>query len=66
MQQMCSGTSSQEQGVMCRSVAMPMSHIMKIWGRAVEARLRRRVMVSEEQCSADAMFAFRVLMEKVR
>lgn len=46
---------------------------MKIWGRAVEARLRRRVMIREEQCglmlrenSADAMFAFRVLMEKVR
>ena len=49
------------------------SHTMKFWKRVVEARLRRKVTISEHQyglmprkSTTDAMFALRVLMEKYR
>ena len=50
-----------------------MSHTMKIWDRIIEARLRDRVEISEQQYgfmpekgTTDAMFALRMLMEKYR
>lgn len=49
------------------------SHSMKLWERVVETRLRREVMISEQQygfmprkSTTDAMFALRMLMEKYR
>ena len=50
-----------------------MSHIMKVWERIIEARLRDRVEISKQQFefmpgkgTPDAMFALRMLMEKYR
>ncbi|MBN3290917.1 LIN1 transcriptase, partial [Polypterus senegalus] len=50
-----------------------MSHSMKLWERVMEARLRREVMISEQQygfmsgkSTTDAMFALRVLLEKYK
>ena len=50
-----------------------MSHIMKIWERIIEIRLRDRVKISKQQYrfmpgkgTTDAMFALRMLMEKYR
>ena len=50
-----------------------MSHTMKIWERIIEARLRDIVEISKQQYGfmpgkgiTDAMFAFRMLMEKDR
>ncbi|KAK3524972.1 hypothetical protein QTP86_011798 [Hemibagrus guttatus] len=50
-----------------------MSHTMKLWGRVVEARIRRVVEICEQQygfmprkSTTDAMFALRILMEKFR
>ena len=49
------------------------SHTMKLWERVVEARLRREVIISEQQygfmprkSTTDVMFALRVLMKKNR
>ena len=49
------------------------SHTMKLWKRVVEARLTRKVAISEQQYglmprkrTTNAMFALRVLMEKYR
>ncbi|KAK3546573.1 hypothetical protein QTP70_029961, partial [Hemibagrus guttatus] len=50
-----------------------MSHTMKVWERAVEARLRKVVEICEQQygfmprkSTTDAIFALRILMEKYR
>ncbi|KAK3575396.1 hypothetical protein QTP86_025801 [Hemibagrus guttatus] len=50
-----------------------MSHTMKVWGRVVEARLRKVVEICEHQygfmprkSTTDAIFALRILMEKYR
>ena len=50
-----------------------MSHTMKVWERIIEARLRDRVEISEQQYgfmlgkgTTNAMFALRMLMEKYR
>ncbi|KAK3565948.1 hypothetical protein QTP86_023273, partial [Hemibagrus guttatus] len=50
-----------------------MSHIMKLWERVVEARLRKVVEICEQQygfmprkSTTDAIFALRILMEKYR
>ncbi|KAK3545563.1 hypothetical protein QTP70_008108 [Hemibagrus guttatus] len=50
-----------------------MSHTMKLWERAVEARLRKVVEICEQQygfmprkSTTDAIFALRILMEKYR
>ena len=50
-----------------------MSHTMKIWKISIEARIRDRVEISIQQYrfipgkgTTDAMFAFRMLMEKYR
>ena len=50
-----------------------MSHTMKIWETIIEARLRDRVEISEQQYgfmpgkgTTDAVFALRMLMEKYR
>ncbi|KAK3527856.1 hypothetical protein QTP86_009414 [Hemibagrus guttatus] len=50
-----------------------MSHTMKLWGRVVEARLRKVVEICEQQygfmprkSTTDAIFALRILMEKYR
>ncbi|KAK3542186.1 hypothetical protein QTP86_016881 [Hemibagrus guttatus] len=50
-----------------------MSHIMKLWERVVEARLRKIVEICEQQygfmprkSTTDAIFALRILMEKYR
>ena len=50
-----------------------MSHIMKVWERIIEARLKDRVEINKEQYgfmlgkgTTDAMFAVRMLMEKYR
>ena len=49
------------------------SHIMKVWERIIESRLRDRVEISKQQYgfmpgngTTDAMFALRMLMEKYR
>ena len=49
------------------------SHTMKLWERVVEGKLRSALMFSEQQyglmsvkSTTDALFAFRVLMEKYR
>ena len=50
-----------------------MSHTMKMWERVVEARLRDKVEIGEQQfgfmpgkSTTDAIFALRLLMEKHR
>ncbi|MBN3290172.1 LORF2 protein, partial [Polypterus senegalus] len=50
-----------------------MSHSMKFWARVMDARLRREVMISEQQygsmprkSTTDVVLAVRVLMEKYR
>uniref|UniRef100_A0AAQ6IM76 ribonuclease H n=1 Tax=Anabas testudineus TaxID=64144 RepID=A0AAQ6IM76_ANATE len=50
-----------------------MSHTMKLWERVVEARLRKKVEICEQQygfmprkSTTDAVFALRMLMEKYR
>ena len=50
-----------------------MSHIIKVWQRIIEARLRDRVEITKQQYgfmpgkgTTDAMFALRMLMEKYR
>ncbi|KAK3542987.1 hypothetical protein QTP70_008681 [Hemibagrus guttatus] len=50
-----------------------MSHTMKLWERIVEARLRKVVLICEQQygfmlrkSTTDAIFALRILMEKYR
>uniref|UniRef100_A0A3B3I9A4 ribonuclease H n=1 Tax=Oryzias latipes TaxID=8090 RepID=A0A3B3I9A4_ORYLA len=50
-----------------------MSHTMKLWERVVEARLRKKVEICEQQygfmprkSTTDAIFALRMLMEKYR
>ena len=50
-----------------------MSHSMKIWERVVEARLRQKVQICEQQygfmprkSTTDAIFALRLLIEKYR
>ena len=50
-----------------------MSHTMKIWERIIEARLRNRVEINQQEYgfmpgkgTTDAMFALRMLMEKYR
>ena len=50
-----------------------MSHTMKVWERIIEVRLRDRVEISKQQYgfmpgkeTADAMFSFKMLMEKYR
>ena len=50
-----------------------MSHTMKVWERIIEARLRDSVEISKQQYgftpekgTIDAMFAFKMLMEKYR
>ena len=50
-----------------------LSHTMKVWEKIIEARLRDRVEISEQQYgfmpgkgTTDAMFALRMLMEKYR
>ena len=49
------------------------SHTMKLWERVVDARLRREVMISEQQYgfmprknTTNAIFALRVLMKKYK
>ena len=56
----------------CRGIKL-MSHIMKVWERIIEARLRDRVEISRQQYgfmpekgTTNAMFALRMLMEKYR
>ena len=50
-----------------------MNHIMKVWEKIIEARLRDRVEIRKQQYgfmpgkgTTDAMFALRMLMEKYR
>ena len=50
-----------------------MSHTMKVWERIIEARLRNRVEISKQQYgfmpgkgTTDAVFAFRMSMEKYK
>ena len=50
-----------------------MNHIMKVWDRIIEARLRDRVEISKQQYgfipgkeTTNTMFALRMLMEKYR
>ena len=50
-----------------------MSHIMEVWKRIIEARLRDRVEISKQQYgfmpgkeTINAVFALRMLMEKYR
>ena len=50
-----------------------MSHTMKMWERIMEARLRKEVMIGEQQfgfmpqrSTTDAIFGLRMLMEKWR
>ena len=50
-----------------------MSHTMKVWERIIETRLRDRVEISKQQYgfmpgkgTTDAMFALRMLMEKIQ
>ena len=50
-----------------------LSHTMKLWERVVERRLRREVVISEQQygfmpkkSTTDAIFALRLLVEKYR
>ena len=50
-----------------------MSHIIKVWERIIEGRLRNRVEISKQQYgfmpgkgTTDAMFALRMLMEKYK
>ena len=50
-----------------------MSHIIKVWERIIEARLRDKVEISKQQYgfmsgmgTNDVMFALRMLMEKYR
>ena len=49
------------------------SHTMKLWERVIEARLREKVVICEQQygfmpkkSTTDALFALRILMEKYR
>ena len=50
-----------------------MSHTMKLWERLMDARLRKETTISAQQSgfipgksTTDAIFAFRMLMEKYR
>ena len=50
-----------------------MSHTMKLWGRVVEARLRKEVVIGDQQfgfmpqrSTTDAIFGLRMLIEKWR
>lgn len=50
---------------------MFMSHTMELWGKVFEARLRREVMIIEQQYDdekvlSNGTFAFKVLMENYR
>ena len=47
------------------------SHTMKLWERVIEARLRKKVTIAEQQfgfmpgrCTTDAIFCLRMLLEK--
>ena len=47
------------------------SHTMKLWERVIEARLRKKVTIAEQQfgfmsgrCTTDPIFCLRMLLEK--